>query len=93
MLSITNFREGAVLNARHGCEKSDSLTITLEGICNYGTPVTVNGKPAQMDGVRFSAETVLTDMVNTVEVKTVTSYGEFIQRIHLVWDKIGRAHV
>ena len=87
MLNITNYREGAVLNAKHGCETSDSLTVAIEGICNYGTPVRVNGKPAQMDGLRFSADAELTEMLNTVEVKTVTSYGEFSQKIHLVWDK------
>ena len=84
MINITNFREGTVLNAKHGSETADSLTVTIEGICSYGTPVAVNGRPARMDGLSFSAEAVLKDMVNTIEVKTVTSYGEFIQKIHLV---------
>ena len=31
MISITNLREGAVLNHHHGIETEDSLTITVEG--------------------------------------------------------------
>ena len=87
MLSITNLRDGAVLNHHHGVETAESLTVKLEGICQSGTPVRINGKLAEQDGLRFFAEVQLKEMINTVEAVTRTSYGEFTQKITLVWDK------
>ena len=56
MISITNFREGAILNHRHGRESRDALTVTVEGVNSFGAPVRVNGVPADCDGLRFRAE-------------------------------------
>ena len=61
MFSITNFREGAVLNRHHGVESADALLIDLEGICQYGSPVRVNGILAESDGTRFSVRLPLTE--------------------------------
>lgn len=87
MLSITNLREGALLNSHHGIERATGLTIEIQGINTFGTPVKINGVPAQQDGLRFSAPVELTQKINIVEVATMTSYGEFSQKLTLVWDK------
>lgn len=87
MICITNLREGAVLNHHHGKEDSRSLTIRVEGICHYGTPVKINGIAADSDGLHFSAEIPLTEKINTVEAVTRTAYGEFSQKMTVVWDK------
>ena len=87
MISITNFREGALVNYRHGVETEKSLTIEIQGMNSFGTPVKVNGVAAQQDGLHFTAPVELTQKINTVEVVTMTSYGEFSQKLTLVWDK------
>ena len=87
MFAITNLRDGAVLNHHHGKETAVSLTVPLEGVNYYGTPVMVNGHPARMDGARFHAEVELTRQFNSVQVTTRTPYGEFSQSVTLVWDK------
>ena len=87
MLAITNFREGAVLNCHHGKETADGLTVRIEGLNTYGTPVRVNNITARQDGLHFSAEVTLKNKINIVEVSTVTCYGEFTQKLTLVWDK------
>ncbi|MBO5791644.1 MAG: hypothetical protein J6S54_04145 [Lentisphaeria bacterium] len=87
MISITNFREGAVLNHHHGRETEKSLTVAIEGMNSFGTPVTVNGVPAEQNGLSFRAEIELAEKINKVEAVTVTPYGEFSQKLTLVWDK------
>ena len=87
MLSITNFREGAILNHHHGVESADRLTVTVEGANDFGTPVRVNGIPAQCDGLHFRATVPLTEKINRVEAATTTPYGEFSQKLTLVWDR------
>ncbi|MBE6369037.1 MAG: hypothetical protein E7056_02620 [Lentisphaerae bacterium] len=87
MISVTNFREGAVLNARHGIETAESLTVRIEGLNSFGTPAKVNGIAARQDGLHFAADVPLTAKINTVEVSTMTCYGEFAQKLTLVWDK------
>ena len=87
MIEITNFRQGAILNHRHGVETEKSLLIKVEGISDHGTPVTVNGIAAEMDGRRFFAEIPLTEKINTVKAETITPYGNYSQELTLVWDK------
>ncbi|MBE6377573.1 MAG: hypothetical protein E7051_02005 [Lentisphaerae bacterium] len=87
MIEITNYRQGAILNHRHGIETADSLLIKVEGISDHGCPVTVNGVPAEMDGRRFFAEIPLTEKVNVIEAATVTPYGNYKQALTVVWDK------
>ena len=87
MLSISNFREGAILNYKHGVENDKSLTVIVEGVNSFGTPVKVNGKAATQNGLHFSCPVELTEKINTVEAVTRTCYGEFSQKITLVWDK------
>ena len=58
MPEITNFRNGAILNAHHGVESESGLKIRLEGLGTYGHPVEVNGVRAEMDGRHFPAETL-----------------------------------
>ena len=43
--------------------------------------------PARQDGLQFSCDVKLTEKINKVEVSTKTAYGEFVQRMTLVWDK------
>ena len=64
MISITNFREGAVLNRHHGVESGKSLTVAIEGLNSFGTPVKVNGVPAEQNGLSFKAEIELTSKIN-----------------------------
>ena len=87
MLSISNFRQGAILNSHHGVETDKSLTVTVEGMNSFGTPVKVNGKSAMQTGLHFSCPVELTEKINIVEVATKTCYGEFSQKLTLVWDK------
>ena len=87
MLSISNFREGAILNHQHGTESDKSLTVIIEGVNSLGTPVKVNGKTAMQNGLHFSCPVELTEKINIVEAVTRTCYGEFSQKITLVWDK------
>ena len=87
MIEITNFRQGAILNHRHGIETADSLLVKLEGISDHGCPVMINGVAAEMDGRRFSAEIPLTEKINTVTASTITPYGNYSQELTLVWDK------
>ena len=87
MISITNFREGALVNYRHGIETEKSLTIEIRGTNSFGTPVKVNGVTAQQDGLHFTATVELTNKINIIEAVTMTAYGEFSQKLTLVWDK------
>ena len=87
MLSISNFREGAIVNRHHGMETDRSLTVVVEGGNTFGTPVRVNGKLPRQTGLHFSASVELTEKINIVEAATTTCYGEFTQKITLVWDK------
>ena len=87
MISITNLREGAVLNHHHGIETGKSLTITVEGVNQYASPVRINGIPAESDGLHFTAVVPLTEKINFIEASTRTPYGDFSQKICVVWDK------
>jgi len=87
MISIVNVRDGAVLNAHHGKESAESLTVRIEGCSDSGFPVTVNGIPAEQTGLHFSAEVRLTQQINRIEAVTATPYGEFSQKITVVWDR------
>ena len=87
MIEITNLRQGAILNHNHGKETSDALLVRIEGISQAGTPVSVNGIAAEMDGRRFAAEVPLTQKINSVTASTVTSYGNYAQELTLMWDK------
>ena len=87
MIEITNFRQGAILNHRHGVESDRSLRVKIEGMSDHGSPVTVNGIPAEMDGRRFFADIELTEKINTVTASTITPYGNYSQELTLVWDK------
>ena len=87
MLNITNFRQGAVLNHNHGKETDKGLTIQIEGISDYGRPVKINGRPAEMDGRIFRAEIELTKKLNDVTASVLTPFGTYSQSLTLVWDK------
>ena len=87
MLSISNFRQGAILNRHHGVETEHSLTVIVEGTNSFGTPVKVNGRTAEQTGLHFSCPVELTKKINIIEAATKTCYGEFSQKLTLVWDK------
>ncbi len=87
MVEITNLRQGAILNHNHGTESDRSLRIKVEGLNQFGSPVTVNGIPAEMDGRRFSAEIELTQKINLITAATVTPYGNYSQELTVLWDK------
>ena len=87
MIEITNLRQGAVLNHNHGVETDKSLKITVEGLVSNGSPVTVNGVPADMDGRRFTADIELTGKFNSISAETITPFGTFSQALTVVWDK------
>ena len=87
MIEITNLRQGAVLNHNHGVETDKALKITVEGLSANGSPVTVNGVPADMDGRRFTADIELTGKFNNISAETITPFGTFSQALTVVWDK------
>ena len=63
MLSITNLREGALLNSHRGIETADGLIIKVDVMNSFGTPVKVNGVPAEQNGLSFQAEIKLTQKI------------------------------
>lgn len=87
MIQITSPAQGAILNHNHGLENADSLKIKVTGISQAGTPVMVNGIPASMDGLNFSAEVELTQRVNSLKAVTYTSNGFYTQEVTVLWDK------
>ncbi len=87
MIEITNFRNGAIVNAHHGSEDGRSIKVRIEGISSTGRPVKVNGLPAEMDGRRFSTEVELDKQFNDVTASVMTPYGSYSQQIVLAWDK------
>ena len=86
MIEITNIRQGAILNHNHGTETEKSLTVLLEGL-GSGSPVKVNGEPAEMVGRRFFKEIALTEKINNITVSEMTPFGKYTQEITVVWDK------
>ncbi len=87
MLEITNVRHGAVLTHFHGKESEDSLTVQVEGICDHGNRVLINGVPAVCAGRRFAAPVKLTEKFNTITAISANALGEYTQSIKVVWDK------
>ncbi|HQL87175.1 MAG TPA: hypothetical protein PLH67_06100 [Lentisphaeria bacterium] len=87
MLEITNIRQGAVLTHFHGRETADSLTVSVEGICDHGGAVLVNGIPAICSGRRFIAPVPLTAKFNAITATAASALGEYSQKIKVVWDK------
>ncbi len=87
MIEITNYRQGAVLNHNHGKETAKSLAVRIEGVSDAGYPVKVNGVPADMDGRSFTASVELREKINEVTASAMTPYGEYSQKLTLVWDK------
>lgn len=87
MLEITNTRNGAVLNHSNGQESKEGLLFTLEGIANPLAEVSVNGKKALRNAKRFSADILLTQKLNQVEVTSKDKNGIAELKITLVWDK------
>ncbi|NMA21479.1 MAG: hypothetical protein GX927_12960 [Lentisphaerae bacterium] len=87
MLEITNIRQGAVLTHFHGKETADSLTVPVEGICDHGGEVLVNGIPAVCSGRRFTASVPLTKKFDAITATASSALGEYSQKIKVVWDK------
>lgn len=87
MLEICNIRQGAVLTHKNGKEDKDSLTVKVEGFCDHGGEVYVNGVPAVLSGKRFFAEIKLQEKFNDILATCKTSLGEYSQKIKVVWDK------
>ena len=87
MLEITNIRQGAVLTHFHGKETADSLTVQVEGFCDHGGEVLVNGNPAVCSGRRFVAPVSLTSKFNEITASAASALGEYSQKIKVVWDK------
>lgn len=87
MLEITNIRHGTVLTRFHGQESEEGLTVTVEGFCDPGREMLVNGLPAECSGRRFRAPVRLTEQFNTITASSVGSLGEYTQSIKVVWDK------
>lgn len=87
MLEITNLRHGAVLTHFHGRESGDGLTVRVEGICDPGRQVLVNGVPAECCGRRFAAPVRLTKQFNPITASVGNALGEYSHSIQVVWDK------
>lgn len=87
MLEITSFRQGSVLTHFHGRENNSSLTVKVEGICDHGGEVLVNGFPAVCSGRRFTAAVPLTGKFNEITASAASALGEYHHKIKVVWDK------
>lgn len=68
-LQIISPRDGDYLNRHDGLVQSDALTVTVEGKCPAGAPVTVNGQTAQVVQNRFSAQVPLAAGLQTLEAR------------------------
>ena len=87
MLEITSLRNGAVLNRANGTETKNGLEILLEGIADSASEVKVNGIPAFRADRKFSAPVCLTRKINEIVVSAADNFGEFQQKVVVVWDK------
>ena len=87
MLEITNLRDGAVLNSHHGVETNDGLEITVEGIADPQSFVTVNGTAAERRDRNFSAKVRLTGKVNKIQAVSSDHFGERSLTLTVVWDR------
>ncbi len=78
---------GAVLNWRHGQRVNGGLQITVSGIAPLEYLVTVNGRPAQRAGERFSAPVLLQERVTEIVAYSQGIAGRQEHRIRVVWDR------
>lgn len=87
MLEITSFRNGEVLNHRHGIESDAGLEIEIRGIALPQSQITVNGVPAVRNDREFSAKILLTEKINRITAIAKDKFGEASRTITLVYDK------
>ena len=87
MLEITSHRNGELLSYKHGKETEEALWITLCGIADPQSKVTVNGIPAIRHDRQFMVEIPLRARINRVTATAHDKFGERTQTITLVWDK------
>ena len=87
MFRVTNLVNGAVLNRNNGEETADSLKIVVEGTADITESIDVNGIPAERDNLGFRSVVKLTDPVNKIIVESKNLYGEFQQKLNVLWDK------
>lgn len=78
---------GAVLNHRHGRQKSDGLTIQVAGRASLGHRVLVNGQPTERAGTTFSADLLLSEKETDIVAVSEGNYGRAEHRVRVVWDK------
>jgi len=87
MLEITSFRNGEILNHRHGRESAGGLEIEVRGVASPQSKVTVNGIAAQRNDREFSAKIMLTEKINRITALAKDKFGELARTITLVYDK------
>jgi hypothetical protein len=78
---------GAVLNRRYGEELANGLKIRVSGRAPMRDRVTVNGKPTQRAGSRFSSDVVLKDKETEIVSVSQGNFGKHEHRVRVVWDR------
>lgn len=86
-LQIEFPKDGDILRHTDGKQDRTSLTVEVTGICPPGSPVKVNGRPATVDGDRFSAPVRLTTFQTTIMACTGPSPGAPHDTVRVLWDR------
>ncbi len=87
-LRITQPFHGAVLNHRHGKQTGEGLMIRVSGEAPPGDRVTVNGRPCEREGNRFSTDVILRGMeTDLVAVSENTGGARQKDGVRVVWDR------
>ncbi len=87
LLELFNIRSGAVLDSSFGRETDDFLEITVQGLADADSYVTVDGVPADRAGKRFTCKARLTQRVNRLAIASSGQSGELVHYVTLLWDK------
>ncbi len=87
MIRITEPRNGAVLNHRHGRATPGGLEIAVSGQAPIGHLVTVNGVHARRDGPLFTAPVALGEEEMDVVASCRGAFGALEHRVRVVWDR------
>jgi len=90
MVKIESPFHGAVLNYRHGKQTTNGLTIEVTGEAPLWDRVTINGVEAKRTGLRFSAETTLTQKENEILAVSQGPQGEKQHSVRVIWDRHSR---
>jgi len=86
-LQIEEPFHGAVVHARLGRPTPEGLAIRVSGVAPGARSVSVQGRPARLDGERFLAEALLTQAETDIDVVAQCADGACRKSVRVVWDR------